>query len=154
MPMSTALREWRLTTPEDARAILEHFNSFHDGFIKSFLLTSRDSFERSSKGAGQVVTGLFDAELGFAHFNYGNGSTPHDRIVRASFSGVADVLLDLRLGKGRFSDWSIDRLEIGVCGGDDRGFSLTVRRRVLTEGSRWQEETSSLFRFQSAVFFG
>jgi hypothetical protein len=35
-----------LRTPEEAAAILEYFNGFHDGFIKQLTLSSYDYFER------------------------------------------------------------------------------------------------------------
>ena len=38
--------DWTLTTPADAKRILDRFNGFHDGFNAKISLRSRDSFER------------------------------------------------------------------------------------------------------------
>ena len=43
-----------VATPEEAEAILEYFNGFHDGFIKRLTMFSQDYFEargyRSARG--------------------------------------------------------------------------------------------------------
>lgn len=151
--MTMQYREFRLATIGDPREILEHFNYFHDGLIKSFLLRTRDGFERSGAGVRQTVTGLFDAELELAHWNYGGGSNPIDHVVRAKFSSVKEVCLDLRAGSGKFTDWSIYRLEIDLVERGGRKWSLSWRRQVLAEG-KWVERVEPLFQFESAVFSG
>jgi hypothetical protein len=49
-----------VATPEEAEAVLEYFNGFHDGFIKQLTLTSHDYFE--ARGT-QVCSGRLDLEL-------------------------------------------------------------------------------------------
>ena len=66
-----------VATAEEAEALLEYFNGFHDGFIKQLTLISHDYFEageyRSAQG-GSTSTSI-------AHYNYRDGSL---RRIRSS----------------------------------------------------------------------
>jgi hypothetical protein len=70
-----------LKTPEEAAAILEYFNGFHDGFIKQLILSSYDYFER--RGV-QACSGRLDLEVVIAHYNYRDGEPPADQLERFS----------------------------------------------------------------------
>jgi hypothetical protein len=76
-----------LKTAEEAAAILEYFNGFHDGFIKRLTLNSFDYFE--SRGV-QACSGRLDLELVIAHYNYRNGNLPRTRSSRRAsrMSGI------------------------------------------------------------------
>ena len=102
-----------LTSDADANNILDHFNGFHDGFIKEVSLRSQDTFEQHGTEVtdiGHVLTGRFDAMIAIAHYNYGAGTQPYHRIVRCEFTNVKDFLLDLRNVKSE--GWPIKVVEI------------------------------------------
>jgi hypothetical protein len=147
-----------LKTPADAKRILDHFNGFHDGFIKEIALRSRDSFFREGPEITDIVlelTGAFDVMVEFAHYNYAAGTQPHDRVVRCSFEGVREFHLDLR--DLQHHDWPI--LEVAIEPSEpaegDRSpgsrFALSVRRNRLVE-NQWIPRTDRLFTFERARF--
>src|SRR5215212_9758372 len=81
-----------LASPEEAEAVLDYFNGFHDGFIKRLTLISHDYFE--ARGV-QVCSGLLDLELEIAHYNYRDGEPPADQLVQASFTHVRHLHTDM-----------------------------------------------------------
>src|SRR5215470_11820292 len=96
----------KLNTIEDATAILEYFNYFHDGFIKRVSITSRDEFE---KDKSQTCTGIFDIEIEIAHYNYGQGIPLYNQKIKGKFEKATDIQFDMR---GVTIDWVIKRIDI------------------------------------------
>src|SRR5215212_4124188 len=90
-----------VTTAEEAGAVLEYFNGFHDGFIKKLTLVSHDYFE--ARGT-QVCSGRLDLELAIAHCNYRDGEPPADQVVDACFAHVRQLHTDM---PGNAAGWSL-----------------------------------------------
>jgi hypothetical protein len=87
-----------ISSEATAAQALDHFNGFHDGFIKRMVVKSEDQI---GEDLGQTCTGLFEVEIDFAHYNYGQAAEPfhsHRQIVRAEFRAVRDILADFRSG--------------------------------------------------------
>ena len=155
-----------LRKAEDVTKILEYFNYFHDSFIKLFIITSRDSFEKVSRTRNrkftesilQNVTGKFDAEIHLAHHNYANGKVPLNQIIRAKFINVRDVLYDLSLRPGWYTDWTIDQLTIVPQKQNDTDknkgprFNLWIQRNFCENNTRWIPTTSNVLHFEMAEF--
>lgn len=147
-----------LKTPEDSAKILEKFNGFHDGFIHKLLLRSHDVFTKEGPEVTDIVhqcSGQFDVRIDFAHHNYGQGTQPHDRIVRGFFKNVQDFCLDLRSRKS--CEWPIKNTEI-LAGTREReglgvepSFSLTILWSQL-HGQHWEISGQTLFTFAEAEF--
>jgi hypothetical protein len=95
-----------LKTPEEAAAILEYFNGFHDGFIKQLTLSSYGHFERWGV---QACSGRLDLELEIAHYNYRDGEPPADQVIHARFTRVRDLQADM---PGRAAEWRIMNVHI------------------------------------------
>jgi hypothetical protein len=112
-------------TPEDAEAVLEYFNGFHDGFIKRLTLVSHDYFE--ARGV-QACSGRLDLELTIAHYNYRGGEPPADQLVHARFTHVRHLLADM---PGNAAEWSIKNVYF------ERG----------TRPTAWTEESCFYARF-------
>jgi hypothetical protein len=139
-----------LRTPEEAAAILEYFNGFHDGFIKRLTLISHDYFE--ARGV-QVCSGRLDLELEIAHYNYRDGEPPADQIVQARFTHVRHLHTDM---PGNAAEWSL----INVY------FEPGTRQTVVTEEpcfharflqnqldqERWVHYQALRFSFREAAF--
>ena len=139
-----------VATPEDAEAVLEYFNGFHDGFIKRLTLLSHDYFE--DRGA-QVCSGRLDLELTIAHYNYRNGEPPADRLVRASFAHVRHLHADM---PGNAVEWSIVNVyfERGTrltAGTEEPCFYARFLQNHLDE-DRWVPYTALRFSFYEAEF--
>jgi hypothetical protein len=140
---------------DEAGAALDYFNGFHDGFIKRLTVTSHDVI---APDLSQVCTGLFDAELDLAHYNYGEAPfRPADQLVRATFRGVRDVTLDLRTG---FIGNTIIRLvvldgrreRLGASGAEACLVLRLGRNFYLRESDLWEFRESDVFSFTSATF--
>jgi hypothetical protein len=146
-----------VTSAEEAAAALDHFNAFHDGFIKRLTLTSHDVI---AADLSQVCTGLFDAEMDLAHYNYGDGKTPFrpaNQIVRATFRGVHDIVLDLRAGFigntiTRFAVTEGRRERFTPAGVEACLILRLARSFYLKESDRWELRESDVFSFESATF--
>jgi len=138
-----------LRTAADAKTIDAHFNGFHDGFIKSLTLRSLDRFEAHGPDVtdiGHVVTGDFEAEIEFAHYNYGQGAPPTWR-VGASLHGVRDIHIDLRrIGA---AEWPIRAAEFASQ--DDGRFAFEVVWGRLTDEG-WSTQRLRLLTFSEARF--
>jgi hypothetical protein len=147
-----------LKTTEDSAKILDRFNGFHDGFIHKLILRSGDAFQPEGPRGTDIVhqlTGRFDARIDIAHYNYGRGSQPHDRIVRCFFKNVQDFCLDLRSKKS--FEWAIKNVEMPVSsrvlesGERETCFSLNIVWSKLVNQS-WEVYTHQLLTFQEAEF--
>ncbi len=138
----------------DATKILEHFNHFHDGFIRSFLVSSRDHFE---KIGCQRVTGQYDAQILFAHYNFGWPSQDADTRVEAKFYDVCDVVFDLRVPPGHSPSGSIGQINVTAvnAGSPSTGlpkFVLSMTTSVCRDNTEWTDRESRLFEFSWAEF--
>jgi hypothetical protein len=139
-----------LRTPEEAAAILEYFNGFHDGFIKQLTLHSYDYFER--RGV-QACSGRLDLELVIAHYNYREGEPPADQLVRARFTHVRDLRVDM---PGKAAEWTIMNVhfEHGVRPSElakEPCFHARLLQNRLDE-DRWVHHRALGFSFREAEF--
>ena len=140
-----------LKTQEEASAILEYFNGFHDGFIKQLTLNSYDYFE----GRGvQACSGRLDLELVIAHYNYREGEPLANQLVEARFTYVRNLQVDM---PGKAAEWTIMNVHF------DRGVRTTERaeepcfyarllQNRLDEG-RWVHHQALGFTFRQAEFY-
>ena len=138
-----------LATAGDAAAITEYFNGFHDGFIRSLAIRSRDRFTVYGPAVtdiGHQTTGAFDVDVEFAHYNYAAGSQPADRIVEAVFSDVAAIRLELDRIKAE--EWPLTVVEFPQL---DARFALDVTWG-LWDGVTWSTQQYRLFTFATARF--
>jgi hypothetical protein len=131
---------------------MKYFNAFHDGFIKRFLVMSQDHFLPDKSHA---CTGLFNAEIDFAHYNYRGGQPPPNQLIRAVFIGVQDVLADFR-----DAIHSLPITALAVVGGTrvagnstepEPCLVLQMTNQLLQDG-QWVPRTYQMFTFQEAVF--
>ena len=140
-----------LATPEEAEAILDYFNGFHDGFIKQLTLNSHDYFER--RGV-QACSGRLDLDLVIAHYNYRNGEPPANQVIHAHFSHVRNLHADM---PGGAAEWSIMNVYF------ERGVRPTVRveepcfyarllQNRLHQG-QWVHYLALGFSFREAEFY-
>ena len=140
-----------MKTPEEAAAILEYFNGFHEGFIKRLTLSSYDYFER--RGV-QACSGRLDLEMVIAHYNYREGEPPADQLVHASFRHVRNLQVDM---PGKVADWTIMNVhfERGVRPSDlaeEPCFYARLLQNRLDDG-RWVHYQALGFSFQEAQFY-
>ena len=139
-----------LKTAEEAAAILEYFNGFHDGFIKQLTLNSFDYFE--SRGV-HACSGRLDLELVIAHYNYRDGEPPANQVVNARFTHVRDLRADV---PGRAAEWAIMNVHIepGVRLSDldeEPCFYARLLHNRL-EKDRWVHRQALGFTFREAEF--
>ena len=151
-------------TVENAREVertLEHFNYFHDGFIQQVELISRDRFEQRGPAytdRAHVCTGRFEVVLNIAHYNYGQGEQPYQRLITCRFEDVRDFALDLRGQQAH--DWPITRIDISEVtraksltpGRVEQALELRLMRPFLVDGARWERREQTLFSFSRATF--
>jgi hypothetical protein len=153
-----------LTTIDEAAQALQYFRCFHDAFVQSLTVSSRDRFKMEpstpdsparAEDIAQVLTGKLDVEIRFAHYNYAGASGP-EQIVTARFLDVSEVLIDLRTAPRTHANWDITAVIIRQSEpSQDRGdtsFILELETTVCEERNRWVPRTSRLFRFRTAVF--
>ena len=139
-----------VATPEQATAILEYFNGFHDGFIKRLALNSYDYFE--DRGV-QACSGRLDPELVIAHYNYRNGEPPADQVVRARFTHVRELQADM---PSRAAEWTIMNVyfEPGVRASElaeEPCFHARLLQNRL-DGGLWVHHQVLGFTFREAEF--
>lgn len=147
-----------ITSMEEAKSVLDHFNHFHDGFMKRLTLVSQDEM---GEDYGQSSTGIFDVEIEFAHYNYAAGTQPlHPprQRVWATFYNVQDLFCDLREG---YLGNAITQLSIHLAS-RRRGGTTTAetclalhlaRNYYLEEFRRYELRQSPLFTFTHATFW-
>ena len=104
---------------------------------------------------GHQVTGRFDAVQDLAHYNYGQGTQPLQRIVRGHFHDVSEFRLDL--GGRRSYEWPIQNTAIEAYERRREDGSLEPCLRLAfswsaLEGERWTTRSAPLFAFASAEF--
>lgn len=122
------------------------------------ILRSGDTFQQEGTEVTDIVhklSGHFDVRLDIAHYNYGQGNQPHNRIVRCFFKQVQDFCLDLRSRKTY--EWPIKNVAIiagtrrSESGESESSFSLKIMWSNLVDQS-WEVSTAKLFSFQEAKF--
>ena len=139
-----------VATPEEAEAVLDYFNGFHDGFIKRLALISHDYFE--ARGT-QVCSGWLDLELAIAHYNYRNGEPPADQVVHARFTHVRHLHADM---PGNAAEWSVgivyfDRGIRSTAVTEEPCFYARFLQNRLDEG-KWVLHQALRFSFWEAEF--
>ncbi len=98
-PACRGFMVYTVRNAQEAVAALEHFNYFHDGFIKRVELLSHDRFEQNGPAytdRAHVCTGNFEVNMDIAHYNYEQGNQPCNRLIKCRFEVVQSFLLDLR----------------------------------------------------------
>lgn len=136
----------------DAESVLEHFNAFHDGFLKRISIISDGEFE--AIGIQNLADGL-TLELLIAHYNYQNGTVPHDRLISAVFFGVTAVDISFT---GRGHEWTINHLGLTPSqreAGARFGSACLEARIVqhhLSDARQWVLKNDMVFLFEKAVF--
>jgi hypothetical protein len=153
-------RSFEVVTEKQAVATLNYFNAFHDGFIKSMVITSHDRIEADHS---QACTGVFDVEMDLAHYNYAVVDSPepapfhdHDQIVRATFRNAQEVFCDLREAMCSHTIISLDitsgerQLATGLP--TERCLCLHHTRHHLVDNRRWETRSYQLLTFSEATF--
>jgi hypothetical protein len=146
-----------VSSAEEGELALDHFNGFHDGFVRRIEIVSRDRFEEIGV---QTADGVYDVTVDFAHYNFRDGDGPFhpvDQVVEARFSDVEDIHVDLAreyLGspimalyietEQRRRDLLPDR--------EDCLALLWGRQRYVEEERRYEFRKERLFTFSRAVF--
>jgi hypothetical protein len=153
----SARSSFAVSSATEAARALEYFNGFHDGFIKRVVLDSRDEI---AEDLSQSCTGVFDAGIDFAHYNYADGAKPfhpHNQIIRATFRNVQNIVCEFR---EEFPGNTIIGLFIAPAtrrkGGQTTSepcLGLRLARHVyVEEGRRYDLTESQLFTFTDATF--
>jgi hypothetical protein len=139
-----------VVSAEQAAAVVEYFNGFHDGFIRRLSLISHDTFEDRDT---HLTTGLLDLEVLFAHSNYHDGRPPFDQLVHARFSAVRDLRMDFT---GQPADWPITNLHLEIDASTISTEAPRLHARLiqprLVDNSRWEHVEALTFSFQSGEF--
>ena len=143
---------------DEGRAALDHFNGFHDGFIRRIEIASRDRFEEVGV---QTADGVYDVTLDFAHYNYRHGDEPFhavDQIVEARFSDVEDIHLDLAreyLGSSITAVFiEAQQRRRSLLPETEKCLALLWGRHRYVEGEQTYEfRKERLFTFTRALFF-
>lgn len=154
-----------LAPGDDPTSLIDHFNAFHDGFVREIRVRSRDAFTIESDEAwdiGHQQTGRFDVVVAFAHYNYPPGALQsHERVaagalVEGRFSDVRDVYIDSRNAgptDGAIQSVAIEPTEReGFHGAPaEPCFALSVTSSRL-DGGTWISHTSIAFTFSEVEF--
>jgi hypothetical protein len=141
------VRTFTVTSTETASAMLDVFNGFHDGFMQSIAITSRDRIEDD---LSQTCTGAFDVEIAFAHYNYASGDEPfhpYTQVIRGRFSDVRNIRLGLT---DEFLGNTIIRLAVQEVEG--RLELWLGRHAYLDAERRYEFREAPMFSFADATF--
>lgn len=143
-----------LKTEDDAKKILEIFNSFHDGFIKTIRLQSYDRFNPNKE---QFCTGNFNVYIDFAHYNYEEGKKPYNQIIHATFKRVGNF--NCALEEIKNCDWTIYAINFEKAKRivqEDIYEQCFVFKLILgyfnVENNSWSNIEKKLFTFIEAKF--
>lgn len=138
------------TTLGEARAFLEEFNYFHDGFIRDMKLHSGDEFEAVGH---QLCSGRFDLEFVIAHYNYGPTPRPAGQEVVARFGGVKELEMKV---SGLAHEWSVDKLEfeegarVNEMGREEPCLrARLIQHELDTQANEWRRARVMEFTFRS-----
>ena len=141
-----------VTTLEEAKAVLDYFNGFHDGFIKTLSLISHDVFE--ARGV-QASTTRLDLEIIFAHYNYQQDTRPADQLVKVRFFEVMDLAVGF---SGQLHEWSVYEVFISEArrtledGREEVCLKAVVVQSRLMENREWTRHEDVSFTFGRAEF--
>ena len=138
-----------IESEQDAAAVLEYFNRFHDGFVRRVELLSHDSFEQDETGQSHICTGRFTVVLEIAHHNYDQGQQPHNRVVRLTLNDVRDFCFDLR--GHNLCEWDIYDLDMQLDEDPDQALRLILTRSFLVGTCGWEQRRQTLLLFKSAT---
>jgi hypothetical protein len=148
-----------ITSEKQAAEVLKYFHDFHDGFIKRIELVSQDTFEQNGpedSGYSHVCTGRFNLILDIAHYNYGHGRHPLNRLVCLEFSDVQDFCLDLH--NHACQEWDIYEIHINsitrpinILGATEDAFKLLLTRSFYVEDTGWEQRQQTFFSFKHAI---
>lgn len=145
-----------LKTENDAKTILQFYNSFHDGFIKSICLKSNDHFKPNKD---QICSGSFDVSIDFAHHNYNEGKPKYNQMIHADFKDVKDFILNAE-GVKKY-DWSINAIIIErskrISENTKKCYESCFVFKVVHEcldakSNEWNNVEKELFTFSEAKF--
>ena len=142
----------KATTLNEALALLDHFNGFHDGFIKQLSILSRDEFV--SRGE-EHCSGELGLEIIFAHYNYQDGKRPHDQLVEARFEGVKELAIEF---SGNSYEWAVDSLTIAEIersregGGVEASMRAILVQKRLNKSRAWVRHEDVTFTFRGCSF--
>ncbi len=137
---------------QDAQQAIDEFNSFHDGFIQKLCILSHDRFE--ARGV-QSQTGDFDLEITFAHYNYRDGETPPDQLVKAIFNRVKGIEIAF---SGLSYEWSVNHVEFRegqrtIETNDlEPCLAFALWQPMLTAKREWELKEVMRFTFTKAEF--
>jgi len=146
-----------VSSADEGRAALDHFNGFHDGFVRRIEILSRDRFEEIGV---QTANGVYDVVVDFAHYNYRDGHEPFhpvDQVVEGRFSDVEDIHIDLAreyLGSPIMALY-IEEQQRRRNLLPDREVCLALlwgRQGYVEEERRYEFRKERLFTFSQAVF--
>jgi len=140
-----------ITDASEIGSVMDHFNRFHDSFIKSIKITTPDEFQER-EGLERSAEGRLDSEILFAHPNYPAAGSKADRYVRVLLHEIDGLILDLRRGEGEFSDWNVEQLTIESIKGSSR-FRLAAQLSFMTASRQWEKRKSLRMDFAMAEFF-
>ncbi len=141
-----------VTTLEEAKAALDYFNGFHDGFIKTLSVISHDVFE--ARGV-QASSARLDLEIIFAHYNYQQDTRPADQRITARFFEVMDLSVDF---SGQLHEWSVYEMFIADArrvleeGREEACLKAALVQSRLMDNREWQRHEDVSFTFRRAEF--
>lgn len=141
-----------VTNLEEANAVLEYFNGFHDGFIKTLSVISHDVFEE--RGV-QASSARLDLEITFAHYNYQQGERPADQLITARFFEVMDLSIAF---SGQLHEWSVYEVFISETsraledGREEACLAAVLLQSRLRDNREWQRHEDLTFTFRRAAF--
>ena len=146
-----------VSSADEGRAALDHFNGFHDGFVRRIEILSRDRFEEIGV---QTANGVYDVVVDFAHYNYRDGHEPFhpvDQVVEGRFSDVEDIHIDLAreyLGSSIMALYIEEqqRRRNLLPDREDCLALLWGRQGYVEEERRYEFRKERLFTFSQAVF--
>lgn len=159
--MSNMSNQHIIGNQEDALKFIKYYNAFHDGFIKRIYLESKDYFEEEKKenilNKVKVITGEIDLRIDIAHYNYGAGEPPFNRVICVKFEEFEDLVIDISQPK-QF-EWDIIELkfnQISIPLKTDASYSKKVfefwmENPVYDREKGWYHIQQSLFTFSKAI---
>lgn len=159
--MYTIEQPFIIDSEESTSRFLEHFNGFHDGFIKRIILESNDFFSQEDKddimSRSQTVTEEIVLKVDIAHYNYGAGGPPVNRGVILLFKDFYD--LNCQVDRSQQTDWGIYEIKINSISRPletDPNFSIKLfdfrwEKPVYEKEAGWYNSEKSLLKFSKAA---
>ena len=159
--MYTLEKPFEIDSIESASEFLQYFYNFHDGFVKRFVVVSRDEFTERNKGdhlsRGHVITNEVVCRVDIAHYNYGAGGPPYNRVVSIVFEEFEE--LDIGFNSSQQESCNIQEIKINTVSRKfetDPNFSqrfleFKILFDVCTREHGWQTVEHSTCLFNKAV---